>query len=325
MVNNTTHPAVATVATPRSSEIVSLDKLTFQPLTVEDVKRVLPSILSNSLRPRTCDFTVGGLFMWIDYFKYSFALVAGTLYVSGLNENDLTQQAYLLPCGAADMRSAIATLLNHCRAIGQPCVISAVPESTLPVIESVAPIKSIEPIDAWNDYLYDIDSLATLKGKKLGKKRNHVNRFLSLWPDYTFEPITDENIGSVREFFDHQELAEGKSLMADYERMQVKEVLRHPEWFGFEGAVLSVPGRGVVAFTMGEVIDDTLFVHIEKMDHDAEGAGAAINKFFAGMMKERYPGLRYVNREDDAGDEGLRQAKLSYHPSQILRKYNVTL
>ena len=76
---------------------------------------------------------------------------------------------------------------------------------------------------------------------------------------------------------------------------------------------------------MGEVIGDTLFTHIEKMDHEVPGAGETINKLFAEHILTKYPEIRYINREEDAGDEGLRQAKLSYHPAIILNKYDIVV
>lgn len=76
-------------------------------------------------------------------------------------------------------------------------------------------------------------------------------------------------------------------------------------------------------FTAAEIIGDTLIIHIEKMDHEVAGAGETINKLFAAEMLHRHPQLRYINREDDAGDPGLRYAKESYHPLRLLRKFNV--
>ena len=113
--------------------------------------------------------------------------------------------------------------------------------------------------------------------------------------------------------------------MAEYERKQCANILRHYSLYPFEGAVLRGNGGKVVAFTVAEIIGDTLIVHIEKMNHDVSGAGESINKLFAAEMLMRYPGLKYINREDDAGDPGLRKAKQSYHPVAMLRKFNVTL
>ena len=93
--------------------------------------------------------------------------------------------------------------------------------------------------------------------------------------------------------------------------------------YPFEGAVLSTPTDGIVAFTIGEVLTDTLHVHIEKMNHKIPGAGETVNKLFAEMMTQRNPEILYINRQEDVGDPGLRYAKESYHPLTLLHKYNV--
>lgn len=157
----------------------------------------------------------------------------------------------------------------------------------------------------------------------MSKKRNHVNHFAAENPDYVIEPLSDSNLEEVIDFFDHQGLAPDKSLSADYERLQVMDVLRHKDMYGFEGEVLSIPGRGVAAFTMGEVTGDTLYVHIEKMDHGTAGCGETISSHFVRSIMDKYPSVAYVNREEDTGDEGLRKAKLAYHPTKSLKKYNV--
>lgn len=299
--------------------------LRFSPLTLDDIPSVRPVFETSSFKPRTCDFSVGGLFMWIDYFRYSFAMADGFLYVMGLNEKDLSTAAFSLPCGAGPLGPALRRLRDYCTAHGMKCVLSAVPENALDAIAESCRIEAIEPLDDWSDYLYDIDALATLSGKHLGKKRNHVNRFMAENPGYRFEPLDASNIEAVRDFFLRQHLDADKPMTADYERLQVEEVLDNPDLFGFDGAVLTAPGHGVVAFTMGEPIDDTLFVHIEKMDHTINGSGETINKLYAESCRRRFPTLRYINREEDAGDPGLRKAKLSYSPAIVLRKFNVTL
>jgi hypothetical protein len=168
--------------------------------------------------------------------------------------------------------------------------------------------------------------LATLAGKKLQKKRNHVNRFIAENPHYRFEDITSENIQEVATFF--KELtsteADDESLMAVYEANMVSRVLAAGNELGFDGALLRGESGDIVAFTFGEVIGDTLHVHIEKMRHDVPGAGVSITKMFAESMLQRHKQVRYVNRQDDAGDEGLRRAKQSYYPEFILKKYNIT-
>ncbi|MDE6460580.1 MAG: phosphatidylglycerol lysyltransferase domain-containing protein [Paramuribaculum sp.] len=295
--------------------------LSFKAMSTDDIARTTP--LMKLAGTRACDFTVGGMFMWADWFRYRMCVMNDTLFVKGLAENDLTKTAFSLPVGKMPLAESVKMLKDYCRRTSQPLVLSAVPEERVEELRQLG-AKKIEELPAWADYIYDIDSLASFAGKKLNKKRNHINRFVAAFPDYTLEPIGDSNIQEVRDFFDSLELPEGKSLMAEYDRLQVREVLAQPDKYPFEGVALRVPGKGIVAFAFGEVTGDTLVVHIEKMDHTINGAGEVICRDFAAYMKSKYPQLRYENREDDAGDEGLRQAKQALHPAFLLKKYNVT-
>ena len=144
-------------------------------------------------------------------------------------------------------------------------------------------------------------------------------------PEAELVTLTPALLPDVRQFLRSMPLPAEKPALADIEREQVFAVLDHYEEYPFKGVVLRVPGRGIVAFAIGEIIGDTLYVHIEKMDHTVAGAGETINKMFASYMLDRNPGLRYINREEAVGDPGLRKAKESYHPAMVLAKYNVRM
>lgn len=300
-------------------------QLHFKRMTMADIPTVAPLLREWQPGARTCDYSVGGMFMWTDYFRYEYCIYRNTLFVSGLNEMNLNEQAFSLPCGELPLGESVELLRQYCAARNIKCLLSAVPEPLLPQLRAVADIADVEPLSDWSDYLYDINAMATLSGKKMSKKRNHVNRFTADNPGYTIEPYSEANRAETLAFFKRQRLSEEKGVTADFERLQVLEVLRHPADYPFEGAVLRTPAHGIVAFTLGEPIGDTLYVHVEKMDHQVAGAGESISKLFCEMMMQRYPGLRYVNREEDTGDEGLRRAKLSYHPEEIVAKCNVLI
>ncbi len=310
--------AVITATRPRVSS-----PLHFSPLTLDDVPRILPYLGKSHCR--TCDFTVGGLLMWAGYFNYTYAIHNDTLYIKGVTEDDVTRPAFSLPVGNAPLQESIALLKDYCRENDcMPLVFSAVPEEYVEPLRLLGATK-VTPLDDWGDYLYEAEALATLSGKKLGKKRNHVNRFMADNPGYTFQPLTRDNLAAVVEFYRNTHLPLSKPALADVEREQVMHVLDNVERYGFEGAVLSTPADGIVAFTLGEVIGDTLYVHIEKMNHLVNGAGETINKLFAELMTGHHPEVRYINREEDVGDPGLRHAKESYHPLRLLAKYNVEM
>jgi hypothetical protein len=306
----------------KSAEQQLMQDLTFKPVSVDSVAEIR-AVLQRA-QSRSCDYTVGGLFLWIGWFNYEYCIVDNTLFIKGLSESDANVTAFSMPIGDMNLDSAMHLLRNYCARHNMKFVLSAIPDDCIDKFARYG--GTIEPLEAWSDYVYDAERLATLAGKKLQKKRNHVNRFIAENPHYRFEDITSENIQEVATFF--KELtateADDESLMAVYEANMVSRVLAAGNELGFDGALLRGESGDIVAFTFGEVIGDTLHVHIEKMRHDVPGAGVSITKMFAESMLQRHKQVRYVNRQDDAGDEGLRRAKQSYYPEFILKKYNIT-
>lgn len=305
----------------------AVDSLGFKRVTLDDIPAINAVLRDTAwVSSRTCDYSIGGIFMWIDYFDYSYCIVNDTLFIKGVTENDVTTPAFSLPVGEMNLGEAVTLLRDYCAAHGNMSLkFSAVPEDRVEELRKLG-ATLVEPLEDWADYIYDAYSLASLSGKKLSKKRNHVNRFVADNPGYRFEPLTRDNLGDVKAFFDASHLALDKPVLADAERLQVKAVLDNLDCYSMmEGAVLSTPADGIVAFTVGEIIGDTLYVHIEKMNHSVPGAGETINNLFAKQIMERHPEVCYINREEDTGDSGLRQAKLSYHPLALLKKFNVVM
>ena len=300
--------------------------LSFKPVTlalIPEIRRLLA--MSGS---RANDFSVGGILMWAEYFHYEYCIVDDTLFIKGVSEIHPELPAFSLPVGRMALADSVRLIVDYCRREGIAPRFSAVPADRLKELTDVVPGR-VEVLADWSDYIYDAEALASLSGKRLSKKRNHVNRFMADNPDYRFEAMTPAVMPAVRETYLAWLGADASAGLdaasAIEESAQTLSVMDNMDAYRFEGAVL-YDGKGrIVAFTMGEVIGDTLYTHIEKMDHGVAGAGETVNKLFAAMMTKRHPELRYINREEDAGDPGLRQAKLSYHPAIILEKYDVIL
>lgn len=286
----------------------------------------MPLIMSYLVeeKSRTTDFSYGGVYMWINYFHYEYAIVADTLFIKGRVENDRTRTAFSLPIGRLPLAASVAILKQYCHEAGIPLLFSAVPEEYAETFRALG-ASSVEPLEDWSDYLYDASQLASLSGKKMAKKRNHVHQFENACPDWSIEPLTPENASEALAFMDIFDGEGDNTPAARAERLMTRRLINHfsecPELM--EGALLRA-GEKVCAFTIGDIKDDTLFVHVEKATRVVPGSYEAVNAYFARMMIEKYPQLKYINREDDAGDEGLRRAKQSYHPLTLLRKYNVT-
>ena len=174
------------------------------------------------------------------------------------------------------------------------------------------------------DYIYKRTNLALLQGGKLKSKRNHVNRFNVLYPGFEYRPLTPDMFDECRRVValwqdekEHENPSWGDTIQAEHDVMET--IFAHWDELGMLGGSIYVYGR-MVAFTYGSAVtNDTFDVCVEKADCNVEGAFSVINQQFCAHLPERFI---YVNREEDMGLEGLRKAKLSYHP-EILLTYNV--
>lgn len=304
---------------PAASEQARLEL--FRPITERDMGIIFKYLSME--KGRSTDFSYGGLLMWVNYFKYEYAIVKDTLFIKGVLENHREVTAFSMPVGLLPLSESVAMIRDYCNRHGLKPRLSAVPEYAMEEIGKLSP-ASVEELTDWADYLYEAETLATLRGKKMGKKRNHVNKFDSLYPEWQLEELTEENADDAMRFMDKFDLEGDSTPMAIDERKLTRELLAHscnPECLE-EGAILRVGGE-VAGFTLGDVKGDTLYVHVEKCTRDFEGSYEKINKEFAAMMMGKHPEIKYINREDDSGDEGLRLAKESYHPVEKLKKYNI--
>ena len=196
-------------------------------------------------------------------------------------------------------------------------------KTSLPPLGEVRRGLSIKPLRDQYDYIYRRTDLATLHGKHLDAKRNHIHRFRAEHPDFEYRPLTPELFDECRRLTEiwQEEKNENykRNETIDAEHRVIETIFSHWDALGMIGGSIFVDGR-MVAFTYGAAVTtDTFDVCVEKADRHVEGAFAIINQQFAEHLPEQYV---YLNREEDMGIPGLRQAKLSYHP-EILLTYNV--
>jgi hypothetical protein len=164
------------------------------------------------------------------------------------------------------------------------------------------------------DYLYLRTDLAELPGKKYHKKRNLVNQFLSSY-DHREAPLTAELVPLALEVLDRWREEKGEE--GDYSA--AREALERFGELGMEGALYFIGGKPA-GWCLGEgLAGGTMFtVHFEKASGVYKGIYQYMNQSFAAMLAPSYV---YINREQDLGDPGLRQAKETYRPCGFVKKY----
>lgn len=160
-----------------------------------------------------------------------------------------------------------------------------------------------------------------LIGRKYATPRNHINKFKKLYSDWTFSKITENDIPELIEFTKNFTFNAQKDESANLELKMCIEVLNNYDAYGMVGGVLRVNSK-VIAYSIGEIIGDTLFCHVEKADISYGGAYQMLTNQFLRMYADN-DCIKYVNREEDCGDEGLRKSKLSYNPVELIEKNTV--
>ncbi|MCI8422038.1 MAG: DUF2156 domain-containing protein [Lawsonibacter sp.] len=292
--------------------------LNFQPLQLEDLPK-LRAFFSYS-GSRICDTTPGTIFIWRDMYQTAWAVYDGSLYFKvvypGLGET------FTLPLGGGRPEH-FREIAGYCCRRNMPISFYPVPKDELERLQQFFPNSAaIAERDSF-DYLYRAEDLKYFRGKKLSGQRNHVNKFLKTYGNWTFRPITPEDIPAVKAFLDQYAQRWGKSAASFSEDIaKTHEVLDNHATYDLLGGMLLVEDQ-LVGFSLGEVVGDTLFTHIEKADRDYEGCYQMLVAQFAQQFARE--GVAFINREDDTGDAGLRTSKLSYHPVALLEKYTVTV
>ena len=288
---------------------------TFKRPELED-KEIISSYFEKA-QSRSCERTFVNVYLWSRHYKVQYVIIEDTLVFRDSGKN----LSFTYPAGEPEnVKKALEFLMEYCKEKDVPFILYNVTPHMFAQLDKWYPKKFfIEYNRDLADYVYETEKLASLAGKKLHGKRNHINKFKALYPDWSYEPLNDDN---VEDCFQMALKWRNKNGCEDdpeknAEMCVTLNSLRLYKELGLKGGVLKADGK-IVAFTVGEpVSDDTFVVHIEKAFAEVDGAYPMINQQFVQHECMEY---EYVNREEDTGAEGLRKAKLSYRPAFLEEK-----
>jgi len=292
----------------------------FKKLTLNDIEKTRDYFLFST--NKTCDNTVGGTFMWRDYFDAEYAELNKTLIFKVKIKYHGGMTAFTIPLGK-EVNTGIKAVENYCRENKLPLIFCTVTREEIQQIKKMYRYRNVMLFQEtnWSDYLYHASDLVTLAGRKYCGQRNHMNFFKKTYESFSFEEISEKNLTEVRDFFSDLSLTKNKdSEFFIEERVKTFEVLDNYKTYGMLGGLIRIDGK-VVAFSAGEICNDVLHVHIEKADIRYRGLYQIINNEFAKHYTNE--DIKFINREEDVGDEGLRKSKESYHPCEIIDKFIV--
>ncbi len=299
--------------------------IVFKPVDSEALEIIRPFISRS--HERSVDYSLGGIFMWTDYFHYEYAIYNGSLILKGLDPS--TGERFIqLPLNgecvtdSSFMEELKSELKRQGEDIGK--VLRYRQVSAEDAAASPLTAAEFSGYSFGKEYLYPIEQFEFFKGRKMEKKRNHLNYFMKNYPDHTVEQISEKNLKELVEFAGNLHSGEVLEPLAAYEISQTMEMIRKYLNFGYTGILIRHEGR-IIGFTFGEAAGDTFFVHVEKGDTSVHGVYQALSSLLARKVAEEFPEVRFLNREEDMGDESLAKSKESYHPSAYIfkRYYNL--
>jgi hypothetical protein len=280
----------------------------FRKIEMKD-KPLFDSFLSKH-PPQISEMTFTNLFCWRLSRKHEFVVHKNHLLVSFL-ENEARR--FYQPIGPEPHRIIEEAL-------------GMFPESSFERVEKsiagkVTGFKVAEDRNMF-DYMFRVSDLADLPGDKYSQKRNFIKRFSALNPTAcVLEEATVKEFLSLQERWCNMRNCEADRSMAE-ENMALREALRNFKALGIHGVCAWVNEK-IEGFAIGERLNPDAFVeHFEKANSELTGVYQYILNEFA---KSIPAGFGFLNREQDLGVEGLRKAKMSYHPSKMVEKFSVSL
>ena len=292
----------------------------FVPLELKD-QEVFQTFFS-AYRPEISELTFTNLFIWRSHYKFQWSIYRDWLVIISV-EGEYGTFA-IEPIGPSP-RYEITRLVLEWMRDEKNVKNSRIERADNRIVEEVRGINgiSVEPTRDHFDYVYLRDDLVKLGGNKYRSKRNHINQLVRAY-SYRYEQLAPDHINdciAVQEKWCLQRRCEDDmDLLGEWDA--VKEILRCYMNLNVQGAVITIENK-VVAFTIGQMLNEnTAVIHIEKADPEIPGLYPVINQQFC---ENNWQGVRYINREQDLGIPGLREAKLSYYPDHMVNKFRITL
>ncbi len=290
----------------------------FKKLSLED-KPLFDSVFTQ-YPPLISEFTFTNLFIWRKIYKIKIFRLQNFLFLLAEKRDN---PFFFPPIGEGDLIECCRLLLRAMKEKGKPAQLARVPEDMIASFNWKSEGFVVTFDRDQSDYVYLLEDLVNLSGRRYHRKRNHIKKFKENY-NYQYVPLVPELISECLDLqtawcdLKHCEAEQG---LAD-EFFAIKEAFTHFEALGVKGGAILINGK-VEAFTLGEPLNrDTVVIHIEKANPYFDGLYPTLNQAF---LENHWSGYIYVNREQDLGEEGLRKAKESYFPHHMVNKYSLVL
>ena len=285
-----------------------------KPVTLDDFDTISHFLKEHPLE--NCDFNICNIFGWNSFHKLEYVIYLDRLILFN------SFYSYLLaPVGEKFPAEELAQINTSFKKISEDIEIFAVSEHYVAAEKNLNNYFYIENDENWNNYIYTTENMVKLGGKKLAKKKNLISQFNRLYSDVSLKPINANDYAEIMEFcYFWRKTHEVGDEYLDVEFEAIKAILAHWDLFPCNGLKLYIDGK-ICAFSIySPQTADMVTVHFEKYDSAIKGAGQVINQETAKILAKNFT---YINREEDMGFAGIRQAKRSSQPVKMLPYYKL--
>jgi hypothetical protein len=291
----------------------------FSPIKLRN-REELTGFLAKHPQPLT-GYTFSAFAAWEPFFHYEWVFAEPeTLLVSCIANPDPNRRL-VQPIGPLSPELA-ESLVKNAASLGYPLKIVGICDRFLETHSDFSRHFEAREDRTLSNYLYNAVALAKLRGRKYARKRNLLAQAESLytWSCQSLTSALTPSCFAVLDSIIEEENPKVEGMLKQ-EIAALEFTLRHFDEFRQQGLLVSV-GTRPVAFSIYEAINpSTVAVHFERALRSYKGLHQVINWETARVIAEQ--GYEYINREEDMGDMGLREAKMSYHPIEIVKSHEL--
>lgn len=270
------------------------------------------------------DYSLGCMFMWQKELNIQYAITNETFVLRFDVDN---QASFSFPSGK-HVEETLEELIEYVKDNRLPLRFYGVNEEELDYFRNEECFHNVNMSydDRWSDYIYSFKDVLTFSGKKYKGQRNHINKFKALYGEPIVKNIEEVDIDKVFKMLEEYEKEhQDYNALEKEEYLQTIQLIKNRKALNQKGIVLLNEKDEVIGVSIGEVLHDTLDIHIEKALKSYEGVYPTLYQSFVRYINDTVGELSFINREDDSGDEGLRISKRQYQPIKQLHKYVVQI
>ena len=265
---------------------------------------------------KSYEYSFVTLYLWKDFCKTQYSIINDCLIIKKETEDGTF---FMMPIGYD--KNKLEDLILTLKSLSPTDTIylfGDIEDNFINVLKKYTsfPFKTIQNRDNF-EYVYSTDELLNLSGKKYHQKKNHYNSFIKSY-NYIIKSIDDEKIiqdclALIEKWHENKyKLCEELRC----ETVEITNLLHNLNYLNLKSIAVYV-NNNLVGFSIGEILNDTAIIHIERCDINYKGIYAFINREF---INKNFKNTKYINREEDCCCPGLRKSKLSYYPLYLLKK-----